>query len=145
MLSTSYTVRRMTAAGHGGIMALLRNTVGVGLRDADSPEGIARYLERNPGMSFVAEVQGTLAGCVFGGHDGRRGYLYHLAVAPDCRIGSSLVAAAIAAIAAHGIEKFRIGLLAGNEDGQRFWQAIGRQAQDDLRWMPCIPSGRGNC
>ena len=44
-------------------------------------ENIRAYLERNPGLSFVARDDlGHIAGAVLAGHDGRRGFLHHLAV-----------------------------------------------------------------
>lgn len=46
----------------------------------DSVEGIKAYLDRNPGFSFVAEHQGHIIGAVLCGHDGRRGFIHHLAV-----------------------------------------------------------------
>jgi hypothetical protein len=44
----------------------------------DSPEGIARYLQRNPSTCFAAEEEGELVGVILSGHDGRRGFIYHL-------------------------------------------------------------------
>ena len=46
---------------------------------------ITQYLERNPGMSFVALSSGKVVGVTLAGHDGRRGYIHHLAVHPDFR------------------------------------------------------------
>src|SRR5439155_1555746 len=66
-------------------MALWRQTEGLALRGADSREAVLHYLKRNPGTSFVARERRTLLGAVLGGHDGRRGYLHHLAVAPSHR------------------------------------------------------------
>jgi N-acetylglutamate synthase len=148
MAPLPYRLRLMTPGDYAGVIELLKQTEGVGLRDADSFEGISRYLARNPGMSFVAEADGTVAGCVFGGHDGRRGYLYHLAVLPAFRgggIGRSLVGSAIAAIAASGIEKFHIDVFAGNAEGLGFWQAIGWHERGELKRLSYIPSGRSNC
>ena len=106
-----------------------------------------RHRARNPGMSFVAEAEGSIAGCIFGGHDGRRGYLYHLAVLPHfrrLRIGKSLVARAIAAISADGIEKFHIDVYRNNAEGLRFWQALGWHERGDLKRLSVIPAGCSN-
>ena len=46
----------------------------------DSKDDIARFLERNPGLSFVARDNGQLVGVVLCSHDGRRGYIDQLAV-----------------------------------------------------------------
>ncbi|MGO9171029.1 MAG: GNAT family N-acetyltransferase [Rhodomicrobium sp.] len=149
MTATPVTViRPMLLDDYGAVRRLLERTSGIQLRDADSFEGIARYLARNPGMSFVAWAGGSVTGCVFGGHDGRRGYLHHLAVAPEFRrrgIGRSLVAHALAAVSADGIEKFHIDVFAGNEEGLRFWQAAGWHERCELKRLSHILSARSNC
>jgi len=84
----------MTMADYDAVIELMKATPGVSFRDADSRDATARYLERNPGLSFVAEKGDRLVGCVMCGHDGRRGYLQHLAVLPEHRrqgIASALV------------------------------------------------------
>src|SRR5271154_566695 len=76
------------------VFALWQQSDGVGLSDADSRGGIAAYLERNPGLSFLAKKNGNVVGAVLCGHDGRRGYLNHLAVQAEYRrssIGRRLV------------------------------------------------------
>jgi ribosomal protein S18 acetylase RimI-like enzyme len=78
-------IRPMTADDYAAVMALMSGTPGIAVRAADSPEAVARYLARNPGLSLVAEGDDGLVGCVFCGHDGRRGYLHHVVVAPDHR------------------------------------------------------------
>jgi predicted N-acetyltransferase YhbS len=55
-------VRTMTIEDYDGVMALLRRTPGVSIREADSCEATARYLARNPGLSFVAEAEGRVVG-----------------------------------------------------------------------------------
>jgi N-acetylglutamate synthase len=148
MTAPDYQLRPMTLDDYAGVMELLAQVEGVRLRDADSFKGIARYLERNPGMSFVAETGGAVCGCVFGGHDGRRGYLYHLAVAPGVRrrgVGRALVGRAIKAIAAEGIGKFHIDVIAGNADGLHFWRANGWHERGELKRLSHIPSSNSDC
>src|SRR5262249_5210784 len=83
-------------------LALWQGLSGIGLREADSPPALARYLQRNPGSSFVAvSATGELVGVSLAGHDGRRGYLHHVAVAESFRkrgIGRRLVEACLAAL-----------------------------------------------
>lgn len=47
--------RSMNIDDYAAVIALWRSSDGVSLRDADSRDGIARYLRRNPELSFVAE------------------------------------------------------------------------------------------
>ena len=46
-------------------------------------DAILRFLEKNPETCFVAQDAEKIIGTVLGGSDGRRGYLYHLAVHKD--------------------------------------------------------------
>lgn len=111
------------------VMALWQATEGVGLSKADEPEAIRRYLERNPGMSFVARGEdGALLGAVLSGHDGRRGFLHHLAVHPDCRgqgIGRALVERCMEALANEGIDKCHLFVFKNNYTGRTFWEKTG--------------------
>ncbi|TLN13669.1 N-acetyltransferase, partial [bacterium] len=73
--------RPMTIDDYDEIIELWKTTEGVGLSDADSRRGINLFLQRNPNLSVVARDEDKLVGAVLCGHDGRRGYLHHLAVA----------------------------------------------------------------
>ena len=43
------------------------------------------FLNRNPTTCFVAVEDDKIIGTILCGHDGRRGYIYHLAVAEEYR------------------------------------------------------------
>lgn len=125
----------MTMADYDAVLALMRASPGVAVRAADSPAAIARYLARNPGLSLVAERDGRVVGCLFCGHDGRRGSLHHLAVAGDCRrqgIGGELVARALDGLAAEGIYKTHLDVFADNDGAIAFWRALGWQQRHDI-------------
>jgi ribosomal protein S18 acetylase RimI-like enzyme len=126
----------MVEADIPAALALWQGMPGIGLRDADNPEAIARYLHRNPGMSFVAEDDaGNLVGVSLAGHDGRRGYLHHTAVSPNGRnrgIGRRLVEANFTALKADGIEKVNFWVKADNADGLAFWNRVGGRERTDL-------------
>lgn len=125
----------MAIEDYDDVMRLLTVTSGVRLRDADSREATARYLERNPGLSFVALVDGAIAGCVMCGHDGRRGYLQHLAVSSHCRrrgMGSALVEASLTKLQSLGILKTHIDVLAENQQAHDFWGRRGWLRREDI-------------
>jgi ribosomal protein S18 acetylase RimI-like enzyme len=108
---------------------------GVGLSNADSPRALERFLARNPGLSFVALEGDACIGSLLCGHDGRRGYLYHLAVAPDHRrtgLGRHLLARAEAALREEGIEKLHAFVFRDNGEGAAFWRAADAMRRDDL-------------
>jgi ribosomal protein S18 acetylase RimI-like enzyme len=137
-MSVGISIREMTMADYESAMTLWEKTEGIGLSQADSRENIGRFLSRNPGLSFVAIEDGTLVGAVMSGHDGRRGFLYHLAVAPEQRrrgTGRLLVEACLKELAKQGMQKCHIFVLADNESGKRFWRGTGWYERFDLTAM----------
>jgi N-acetylglutamate synthase len=128
-------LRTMTAADHAAVFLLLQSTPGVVVRQADGFEATARYLQRNPGLSFVAEDEARVIGCLMAGHDGRRGYLHHLLVQPDYRrrgIATALVKSCLAALAAQGMTKIHLDILVGNHDAAAFWESLGWHRRSDI-------------
>jgi ribosomal protein S18 acetylase RimI-like enzyme len=70
------------------------------------------------------------------GHDGRRGYLHHLAVLPEFRhrgLGRQLVEACLRALATQGILKCNIFLFADNEPGEKFWTRCAWSPRAELQ------------
>lgn len=132
---TSGTIEEMSIGDYDAVYALLHSTPGIRLRSADSRETIQRYLTRNPGMSFVARTGSRLVGCVMSGHDGRRGYLYHLAVAPDFRrqgIALRLVTSCLKKLAEAGIDKTQVQVVVENDVAHDFWAGRGWQRRTDI-------------
>lgn len=128
-------IRPMTPDDYEGVIALMAAEPTMTLRGADSREAIGRYLARNPGLSLVAEQDGRIVGCVLCGHDGRRGYLHHLIVAPARRLsglGVALVAHALDGLAAEGIDKTHIDVFVTNAGAIAFWQRLGWQQRGDI-------------
>lgn len=108
---------------------------GVSLDVGDSFDELEAYLGRNPGISQVAERGGWLVGAVLGGHDGRRGWIYHLAVAPEHRragIGRTLVERSLAKLKREGIGRVRIFVASDNHAGLAFWKRCGWEAGEGV-------------
>jgi ribosomal protein S18 acetylase RimI-like enzyme len=137
-------LEEMTEADLPEVLQLWDGMEGVGLNESDTPERLAAYLRRNPDFSLVAREGGRIVGAVLCGHDGRRGYLHHLAVATDCRrqgLGSELIAHCLASLAAEGILKCNVFVYSDNDDGSAFWRRIGWDDRRDLKVMQrVIPS-----
>ena len=137
-LPRQYHVQPMSIRDFPAVHALWQRTEGVGLTESDSKENVAKFLRRNPGMSFVARCDRQLVGAVLCGHEGRRGYLHHLAVAPQHRrqgIGKSLVESCLAALHSAGILKCNLFVYENNAAAGDFWQKIGWAKRPDLRLM----------
>jgi putative acetyltransferase len=127
-----------TMDAYHGVHALWRQSKGIGLSDADSRESIRRYLARNPKMSFIAKADGRVVGAVLCGHDGRRGYIHHLAVHPRYQrqgIGHGLLDYCLAALRAEGIQKCHLFVFANNPEGIAFWESMGWTFRSDIGVM----------
>lgn len=128
-------IRAMAMNDYEHVLALWLSCSGIGLSEADKPNAIAAYLARNPSFSQTAWTDSTLIGAVLAGHDGRRGYLHHVAVHPDYRrnkIGSLIVRAALDALATAGIEKVHAFLFTDNTEGLHFWTTQGWTVRKDI-------------
>jgi len=127
-----------TAADYDEAIALWKRCEGIGLSDADEREPLTAFLMKNPGLNFVARENGTLKGTCLCGSDGRRGYLYHLAVDP-CqrrkRIGRILAQNALQALALQGIQKCHIMVFEANELGLTFWKNEGWVTRPEIVLM----------
>lgn len=133
-MNSSIDIREMAIDDHDAALALWQNTEGVSVGPSDSRENMAKYLARNPGLSFVAKDGPDVVGAVICGTDGRRGYLNHLAVRPSHRklgIGKTLVERCLAALAAMDIPRCNLFVLAGNAGAIAFWRKLGWRFGED--------------
>jgi ribosomal protein S18 acetylase RimI-like enzyme len=134
----SIQIREMSIKDYQPVYALWEVSEGVGLSDADSKEGIKHFLERNPGLSFVAFDGEQLVGAALCGHDGRRGYIHHLTVAQSHRrqgIGKSLVGRCMFSLMQIGIAKCHLFVFGENQDAIKFWHKVGWTERVELMMM----------
>lgn len=129
-------IREAALCDYEDVYALWLSCAGMGLNDRDdSREGYARFLARSPDTCLVAEEAGEIVGVILAGNDGRRGYIYHLAVHPRHRrrgIASALVERAMDALKGEGIHKVALVVFARNDAGNAFWESMGFGVRDDL-------------
>ena len=124
-------LREILTSDYDAALALWKRCDGIGLSAADERCPVNRFIARNPGLCFVALMDNELVGTVLCGNDGRRGYLYHLAVDPRFRkqgLGGQLAERSLEGLRAAGIQKCHILVYESNKSGQTFWQHTG--------WIP---------
>jgi ribosomal protein S18 acetylase RimI-like enzyme len=101
---------------------------GIGLGRSDTLDEIGKKAARDPDLFLVAEAAGELVGTVIGGYDGRRGLIYHLAVAPAFRkqgLATRLMDEVEARLRQKGCLKSYLLLLDGNEEAASFYEKRG--------------------
>jgi ribosomal protein S18 acetylase RimI-like enzyme len=131
-------IRAMAQEDYENVHALWMKIKGFAIRSIDdSKEGVERFLERNPGISVVAEEDGKIVGAILCGHDGRRGCMYHVCVDPAYRlrgIGKSMVVFAMEALRKEKINKVSLIAFTQNDIGNAFWKEIGWTKREDLNY-----------
>jgi putative acetyltransferase len=127
----------LTMDDYDEAVAFWRSQEGIALNESDEREPMSRFLLRNPGMSLIARrASGEVVAAVLCGHDGRRGYLHHLAVDRAHRrrgLGRALVERCLAKLAAAGVPKCNVFLFNDNIEGRRFWERLGYKS---VTWIP---------
>ena len=128
--------RRLMPGDYAQVYRLWLQTPGMRLNSRDdSEEGFLRYLRRNPSTCFVAERSGAIVGVILCGHDGRRGFIHHMAVSKSEQrsgIGSTLLRHALDALEQEGITKAALVAFENNAAGNAFWEKQGFTARPDL-------------
>lgn len=120
--------REFVIGDYDPVVALWCKEEGLEICEGDSREEIAEYLKRNPGLSRVAEASGEIVGAALCGHDGRRGWIYHLAVAPPHRgrgIGKMLLDDCVRGLREAGLKRAIILVAGDNPAGHQFWLRNG--------------------
>ena len=110
------------------VMSLWRTVFGYETAHNEPSLAISKKIDANDHLFFVAEDKDTLVGTAMAGYDGHRGWLYAIAVHPNCRragLGSRLVRHAEQALVSVGCMKVNLQLLATNEATAAFYKSIG--------------------
>lgn len=130
--------RRMTINDYDSAIALWNSLPGMGLSGADERSEIEKFIKMNTGTCWVAVIGSYLAGTILGGSDGRRGYIYHLAVRTDLQqqgIGKILLAHCLDAFLNAGIQKCHLMVYPDNLAGITFWEKMGWTIRKDVLTM----------
>ena len=135
----NYTLRPMEIGDYRKVRELWMTIRGFGIRSLDdAEEGIALFLQRNPGLSVVAlDAEEQVIGAILCGHDGRRGCLYHVCVRQECRrqgVGKAMVVFCMEALRKERINKVSLIAFTKNDVGNAFWKQIGWTKRNDLNY-----------
>ena len=109
---------------------------GVHVGRSDSPDEIEKKVSRDPDLFLVAESEGRIIGSVIGGFDGRRGLVYHLAVAVPLRgmgIGTCLMDELESRLRSKGCLKCFLLVAPDNSEVETYYQQRGWRHMDKVR------------
>jgi len=134
-LDPNVIIRPFAEADIPEVWELWTASEGVGFGPGDTPAGTERFLRENPGLSLVATSEGHVVAAALCGHDGRRGFIYHLAVAPEHRrrgLGAEIVRRCLQALGEQGVERCQVVVYESNADARTFWETVGGKLRSDL-------------
>lgn len=134
-MNKKFIIREMKIEDYETVVKIWTSVEGVVLSDADAKDEISLFLNRNSGFSFVAAESDKVIGAILCGHDGRRGYLHHLAVEAQYRgnkLGKKLVEHCLIKLKEEGIRKCHLFVLENNQQGMDFWSHIGFHKREDI-------------
>lgn len=103
-------------------------SAGLELNRSDELPELLKSLERDPDLFVVAIDDGVLRGAVLARYDGRRGYIYHLAVDPAHQrqsIGTRIMNEVMDRLKQKGCSKINLHVAVNNRRVMRFYQRLG--------------------
>jgi ribosomal protein S18 acetylase RimI-like enzyme len=127
-MSDKIITREFSIGDYDPAVDLWKRVEGVEIAEGDDRESVSQFLLRNPGLSRVALDGEKIIGVAICGHDGRRGYIYHLAVDRDYEgrgIGRRLQDESLQGLRKAGIQRALILVAADNPRGRGFWRNCG--------------------
>lgn len=113
----------------------LWQAAGLELRPGDDLEDIKLKLQRDPELFLIAEQNDRIVGSVIGGWDGRRGWIYHLAVSPNYQrkgFGAGLVQELEKRLVDKGAKMVNAQIHKLNEKSSTFFKSIGYDERSHL-------------
>jgi N-acetylglutamate synthase len=122
------TTREFRAGDYDAAVQLWSRLEGLEIAEGDGKDDVARFLQRNLECSRVAIAGEEIVAVALCGHDGRRGYIYHLATEPRYQrtgLGRLLVEECLSALRASGIQRALILVAGENDRGRSFWRRMG--------------------
>ena len=138
--ATALTIAPIEDADIAEVIALWRRC---GLtRPWNDPAADIALARKGPNVAVLAGRNGGgIVASVLVGHDGHRGWVYYVAVDPDCRhhgYGRVVMDAAEGWLRRRGIEKLQLMVRPDNSQVQTFYQSLGYLAQERIiyaKWL----------
>ena len=131
----SIEIRIMDVSDIPASIELWKNIKGLAIRGSDNISDLSEHVNMNFRHNFVATSGNQLVGTVLGGFDGRRGYIYHLAVHEDFRrknTGKELMERCFQSFREINVTKCHMMVLKDNIGAQEFYAKIGCELRTEI-------------
>jgi len=141
--TTAAPALSIAAIEDGDIASVLALWQRCGLtRPWNNPAADIAFARQGPNAAILVGRDGQeIVASVLVGHDGHRGWVYYVAVDPDCRhkgYGRIVMDAAEEWLRGRGIEKLQLMVRPDNSQVQAFYQSLGYFEQERIvyaKWL----------
>jgi len=133
---SGYRVEKAQLTDMGSMLDLWKATPGLGVGKGDGEDSLRDFMQRNPTTCLVLRINEGIVGTVLGGFDGRRGYIYHLAVHPDYQgkgYGKVLLDQVISELKSRGALKIHLFVFNDNQPATEFYHHQGWELRQDIQ------------
>ena len=116
---------------------------GIEVSSSDTRDEIAKMLKRNPDLFLIGKENEKVIAVVMGAFDGRRGYVHHLAIAPDYQkkgYGKMMMDELIEKFHIKKVHKVHLFIEKNNKEVADFYRKLGWEVRDDLIMMSFVPN-----
>jgi ribosomal protein S18 acetylase RimI-like enzyme len=136
-------LREFTLEDYDDVLSLwLSAGPGVDRRPSDERDQVELKVERDPDLFLVATLEERIVGAVMGGFDGRRAYVYHLAVGHDLRrrgVADALMDELEERLRRKGALKAKCQIYTHNDASLAFFRRRGWELEEGLwpvgKWL----------
>jgi len=125
-------IRKFRLQDYETVLSLWKGA-GLLFRPGDRREEVAEKIKRDPEFFLVAELNGGIVGSVLGAWDGRRGWVYHLAVEPKHQrrgVGNKLLNELERRMQGKGVVKVNAIVYRDNRRSIRFFKKLGYELDE---------------
>lgn len=136
--------------GDEAAVLALWGATGIGRPWLDLPAEIREKRRRDRALFLVAVAAGRVVGAVMGAYDGRRGWVYHLAVEPvqqQAGLGRRLMDELERRMTRRGVEKVNLQVRADNRAVCGFYERLGYTDEHLVsfgKWLTPADTNRGS-
>jgi len=128
-------IRAYEEADEEAVVALWREALPATAPHNEPAITIRKKLEVDRDLFLVATIGGAVAGTAMGGYDGHRGWIYSVAVLPECRrqkIATALVEHVIAELQKLDCPKINLQITASNAGVVGFYESLGFRVEERI-------------
>ncbi len=125
------------------MLELWRKTPGI--RMDEDAVSLAAFMQRNPATCLLMKSGTMVISTVLGGFDGRRGYIYHLAVHPDFQRrgwGTKILEEVINRLEGLKAEKIHLFVFKDNQGAQTFYEKMAWTKRQDIEVYSLNPENK---